>query len=301
MKLRLFTLLLFVVCLPGYAAELMSKHEFARQYIKYATEKYPGIKMKLVDEGEIAVTLPDKKEITAYLDNAYTDYRNAPENLSSILENYVGTILLSNNLADEKFTKQNIFPVIKDELYIRQIQQITKERAKKGKAGAGFVYEKLNEVLYVVYAFDTPKAIRFIHGDDLKEVGVKRSELRDIALHNLKTTFPKLKLEGDPAHVSALVADGTYEASFLLLDDIWTKEQFPVKGELVVYVPTRDFVMITGSKDKEGLRRVLEIMNNPENQWSHAITDTGFVRRKGKWVVFHPDKSLLGELSKPKL
>ena len=67
---------------------------------------------------------------------------------------------------------------------------------------------------------------------------------------------------------------------------MWTKDQFPVKGDIVVYVPSRDTVLITGSEDEEGLSRIKEIISDPENNWSHIVAEVGFIRINDKWEVY---------------
>lgn len=85
-----------------------------------------------------------------------------------------------------------------------------------------------------------------------------------------------------------LVADGTYEASLILFDGIWTKEQFPVKGDIVIYVPSRDLVLITGSEDKANLAKVHDIVYDQDTQWSHIVAETGFIRVGNNWQEFQP-------------
>ena len=86
--------------------------------------------------------------------------------------------------------------------------------------------------------------------------------------------------------MSILVADGTYEASMLLFDDLWNEKNFPVKGDIVVFVPSRDTVIITGSKDKDGISKAKSIVYNPEAQWSHIVAEVGFIRSGNTWKVF---------------
>jgi len=53
--------------------------------------------------------------------------------------------------------------------------------------------------------------------------------------------------------VYMFTAGGNYEASIILLDSLWTKENLPVKGDFVIAIPSRDVLMITGSNDKAGI------------------------------------------------
>jgi uncharacterized protein YtpQ (UPF0354 family) len=123
--------------------------------------------------------------------------------------------------------------------------------------------------------------------EDIANLDVKEEELRDLSMSNLMNAIESLQIKGDPSTISMVVADGTYEASFLIYDALWTKETFPVKGDIVVYVPSRDVVIVTGSEDTDSLETVKGIVHNPENQWPHAVTNVGFTRKENKWVKFH--------------
>ena len=122
--------------------------------------------------------------------------------------------------------------------------------------------------------------------EDIANLGVEPTELRELSLSNLMNTVESLQIKGDPSTISMLVADGIYEASFLIYDALWSKENFPVKGDIVVYVPSRDIVIITGSEDVESLETVREIVHNPDNHWPHPVSNIGFIRKADKWVKF---------------
>jgi len=107
-----------------------------------------------------------------------------------------------------------------------------------------------------------------------------------ISKANLKLAMPEIKIEGDVSYISMLVADGNYEASLLLFDGIWNKKQFPVKGDIVVYVPSRETVLIAGSEDKEALNQIHGIVYDKDTKWPHAVADVGFVRKQNKWVEY---------------
>ena len=53
---------------------------------------------------------------------------------------------------------------------------------------------------------------------------------------------------------------------------------------IVIFVPARDLLLITGSEDKEGLRRAREIVN--DNEWPYLISLHGFVRENDSWARF---------------
>jgi len=287
--MKLYKLILLIstfICHSIFANEIIDENEFIDKYVSVVTNKITGVQFEIISKLEIKFETSNGKEHISYLDNAYIDYKTDPSNIDNILDLYANSLVESLNMNEKSYGKERIFPVIKDHAYIEQVGALLKKKNNNDKFP--FLYEKLNDVLYVLYAFDTPKSIKFLTDDDIVELGVSSNELRNLSKANLKKSIPSIQIDGDPTRISILVADGTYEASFLLFDNLWTKKQFPVQGEIVVYVPSRDLVLITGSKDLESLAKVQNIVYNSNNEWSHIVAEVGFIRTGGKWEVYKP-------------
>ncbi len=273
--------LLILQSLCTYASDLLSPDAFTAHYVKVIEAQYPDIKVTIKEPLAISIAYPDGGTMNSFLDNAYIEYQKDPDNIDTVIVAYASGLDQTRELESAEFTLAEVMPVIKDINYIEQVGEMLKE----ADADNGLVYEPLNEELFVVYVFDTPTSIRFMTQSDLVELGVEQSSLREAALTNLQNVLQHVQLEGDPASLSMLVADGMYEASMLLFDGIWSKQQFPVKGDIVVYVPARDVVLITGSEDMVGLATIQEILFDKQG-FAHPISSSGFVFKSGKWEHF---------------
>lgn len=283
--MKVFAYILMVLfCQASYAGKILSESEFVERYVNAVKDKVDGVKVVVAGNLEVKFESGDGDERVSFLDNAYLTYKNNPESLEDILEQYSGSLKEMFQPVEASFGKERIFPVIKDSEYIRQVEAMVKEKGSKDNFP--FYYERLNKELFVLYVFDTETSMQFISQDDIDKLGIKNKELRHLAKNNLWDSV-QLQLQGNPGAVSMLVADGTYEASFILYDGIWSKEQFPVKGDIVVYIPTRDLVLITGSEDAEGLKQVRSIVYDPKNEWPHMVSDKGFVRKGNDWEVLN--------------
>jgi uncharacterized protein YtpQ (UPF0354 family) len=275
-------LLMILFCQLSIAEELLSEDEFVELYIKAVQKKVVGIKAEKKDQLEVHFENNEGEEQISFLNNAYISYTNSPESLEDIIKQYTGSLEELFQPKEINFGKTQIFPVIKNRDYISQVETMFRE--KGSDAPFPFYFEQLNEELYVLYVFDTETSMRYISQKDIDKLQIKNEELRTLAKENLRSSI-ELQIQGNPASLSMLLAGGNYEASFILYDSLWNKEQFPVKGDIIVYIPSRDLVLVTGSEDAEGLKQVRSIVYDPENEWPHIVSEKGFVRKGDAWEV----------------
>ncbi len=97
--------------------------------------------------------------------------------------------------------------------------------------------------------------------------------------------LPKIEMRriGDILLISA---GGDYEASLLLIDDIWSGGQIKVDGDIVVAVPARDVLLVTGSRNRTGLKKVRELAAKYVAEGRYELTDMLFVYRDGRFSKF---------------
>ena len=132
-----------------------------------------------------------------------------------------------------------------------------------------------------MYAFDSASSIRFASAEDVEALGLEGKELQIRAMDNLLAYLPDIGREGDDS-LSLVVADGNYEASLLLYDELWSRDVFRVAGDIVVFVPARDVLLVTGSEDADGLARARELIDS--NEFAYAISPYAYVRTADGWA-----------------
>lgn len=275
-----------------FAEDVLTEEELADEYIAVIHKKLPGLSVKKTSKLDIEFKTKSGFQQNTNIYNAYLEYKASPEDLSSILDQYSNSFVetlsqLSESESSNSIEIDRIFPVIKDKSYILQISLMMKE--KYGRDEMPFFYTKINDELNLVFALDSENSIRFLTNEEVENLVESNGDLLTLSLKNLKREFSGLNLKGDPSSVSMLVADGNYEASFFLVDGLWSKQTFPVKGDIVVHIPARDTVIITGSQDLQGLETVASIMSQNLNKWSHSITNVGFIRENGAWKIYKPN------------
>ncbi|WP_457618858.1 DUF1444 family protein [Lutibacter sp.] len=250
----------------------MDEKAFTVEFCKYLKSKFQDIKVEYIKELEVRYKIAGKEEITALLYNAYTEYRIDPSEINSIFEKSIVWVNDKN-----KKTMENIVPIIKGKRFYMEIQDL--------KFGKDLYFEKLNEELYIYYAFDNEHHISYVKIEDLKKLEISSNEIRDVAIDNLITLVPQIKrIDFDGFFI--ITANGIYESSLILLDDIWTKENFPVKGDFVIAIPAREVLLITGTQEEKGLKILKEKYLNDDMEYSYFITKEMFVLRNSRWEVY---------------
>lgn len=269
------------VCLTCAAhAEPLTPKAFTDELVRVLAPKMPAGAVSVRGDLDLIIKRTGGGELKISLANSYQDYLRDPARLGEIVSTYVTAV--ATPVTARKVDRSRVVPVIKDRQWIDDTRaQLIKDGATKLP---GHKVEDFNEHLMIVYAEDDPLRTRYLASAE--DVGVAGAELRALAIENLKRILPKITLESHPdAEFSQLSAGGDYDASLLLLDDIWSGGQIKVDGDIVVAIPARNVLLVTGSRSRKGLKAVRAIVAEAM-KGSYRLTDMLFVYRKGKFVKF---------------
>ena len=258
----------------------LSPRDFVRAYRRAMRKHSPDVRVSPRRELEVELRRGDLTH-TAYLDNAFQAYQATPKELNAILDQYTRAAveLLSGATDSDAIVPDRVVPVIKDAAYLDEIRKSLGERGRD--TDLEMYHEKLNDELIVLYALDTEANIRYLTRSEVKELGFP--DLRKRAVENLLALLPDIERHGE-AGLFIIVADGNYEASLILEDSLWTKENFEVKGDFVIAIPSRDVLLIAGTGDAEGVEKLRSTAKSVKEEHPYGMTDDLFVRRNGKWV-----------------
>lgn len=275
---RLLTLL---GCLFGFACatQAMTPLQFTEEFVKALRLASPSIKVLVKTDLELQITNSAGKDSSAFLDNAYKEYLQDPKAIRDVIQRFTVSYLEPRD-DEAKVDRARIVPIIKDRQWLSEIAQSLKNRGANKPIEN--VFEEFNEQLVIVYAEDSPKNIRYLIPKNLEEIGVSRTDLRAIAVSNLRRILPKIEVHKGPV-LSMVTAGGDYEACLLLLNDLWVDGAIQVDGDIVVAIPSRDLLLVTGSKTPDGIAKLRELAIKSLQQSSYRLTDTLFVYRNGRF------------------
>ncbi len=114
-----------------------------------------------------------------------------------------------------------------------------------------------------------------------------RRQLNDLALTNLIRLLPKIEMRAGADKTWLISAGGDYESSLLLLSDLWSGRQIKVDGEIVVAVPAKNALLVTGSHNAAGITRLRKFAAEVAGG-AYDLTKTLFIYRDGKFATFPP-------------
>jgi len=283
---RILAVLVFVCFAGGALAESAAPKAAGDPAARAYTEKVaaglaaklPG-KFTVVGDFRIRRTEPGGGELLMSTANHYSDYKANPANIDKIVDAAVAAIRESKLEGPHKLDAERIVPVIKDRAWLEEYRRaVNVDRTST----VDVLHEDYNDQLVVVYAEDTDNRTRYLAA---AENACNCSNLRARAVANLARLLPKVETK-TIGPISVLTAGGDYEASLLLFDDIWRSGEIKVNGEIVAAVPTKDMLMVTGSKDRKGVKALRELAVKFFAESRYSISQNLFVYRDGRFVKY---------------
>ncbi|HWB37124.1 MAG TPA: DUF1444 family protein [Rugosimonospora sp.] len=137
----------------------------------------------------------------------------------------------------------------------------------------------------VGYTVGPPYGERLVTWDDLDRLDMSRRDLRRAAAGQLDRMLDEVRVHGQPPALM-LSFDGL-ESSLLLSEVFWDELSESVPGELVIGVPARDVVIITGSRSRSGLEKARRAVDRVFfAKGPHLLLPDLLVWRDGDWETF---------------
>lgn len=278
----------------------MEKAEFTERFVAAAGKAYPGMVFKIT--GELAVDYEEKVAASPggkpaggvmYLDNAWTQYLSHREDFDEIIRQRVASIqALSDHVT---CTPDKVMPTLKPLSYIAFAQQMFEKNAAEHPdqpaAQGRMIQEPFAGDVGILYVLDTPQATRTLGIADLKDCGLSVDDFAARSRVNLRAKLAQFEIRSPAGLPGVRVVNGDnyYETSLLLIDEFWTRERFPVKGEIVVAVPARGWLLVADSQDSATVIQLAGIANKANRGEAYPLTANLFRRTAaGSWVVFTP-------------
>jgi uncharacterized protein YtpQ (UPF0354 family) len=264
---------------------VLTPEQFTIEYAEELRRTSPALSVQIVKDLELNISTGDRRSSSAFLNNAYELYKQDPRAKNDVIAKFISGFLES--LAEHAgIDRSRIIPVIKDRPWLAETRNALIKRGAKDLPE--YVSEDFSPDLVILYAEDNPKSIRYFTAEQLEESKIERKDLRKLACENLVRILPKIECGGGGG-LYFLRAGGDDDASLLLVDAIWEKPQMEVEGEVVVAIPTRDLLLVTGTGHAQHLKYVREMAQKAFSEGSYRLTPKLFVYRNGKFSNLDAD------------
>lgn len=257
--------------------QMISEEKFTRLFYDKLSLKVEGLELKELSELKIT-TIQEGEERHHFLNNAYANYKLDPDDLDEILLNFVKS---SASIYEEAkpFEISKVVPIVKDKRYLQGLSDI-----RQGKP-VEEVYESYNSELLIFYALDLEHSINYFNNSDLKKAGYTIDDLRKVALDNLYEIIEPINRNGD-SQFYMIMCGGNYESSLILDENLWNKENFPVDGEIIIGVPSRDLVFVTGTGIKENIKKLEVSIKEVDSNEANLVSNKMFILRESKFEIY---------------
>ncbi|TIQ23003.1 MAG: DUF1444 family protein [Mesorhizobium sp.] len=246
-----------------------------RELVIAALKRQPGVESAIADPSDPAKintrigdtdTASDITNVFGYL-NSYPD-----EDAEAAIDRFARA-LAEAHLA--KAGENNLIAVVRTHQYVDQLTS----------TGMDLLSEPLVGELAIVYMADLPNSMSPVAPKDFP--GRTLSDLRGVALDNVKKWLPKIVSDGELGIVHLYYVDGNtmLSSSLVLLDEFWlsSRPQFP--GDVLFVLPRRDqlFVFDAGnSQAQTAARRMIDVTFE---DGFNLLSDKIFERRNGKLLA----------------
>lgn len=121
---------------------------------------------------------------------------------------------------------------------------------------------------------------------DLEAWGVRRAYARQYAFECLAKWAVDAQVVGQPP--ALMISFGGWESCMLLDDEFWDRLAAQVPGELIVGVPARDVVIITGSGSRLGLEKVRRAVDRLFYAGGRGLLSRDLLVWRRGWEVWLP-------------
>jgi uncharacterized protein YtpQ (UPF0354 family) len=148
-----------------------------------------------------------------------------------------------------------------------------------------YVLEQYLGRVMVGYALGPPFGERLVTWADLSRFATSRRGLRRRAAAYLDAMLSRVRIHGQPP--ALLLSFAGFESSVVLADAFWQDLARAVPGELVIGVPARDVVIVTGSRSPAGLAKARRAVDRVFFAGGpHLLLRELLVRRNGRWDLY---------------
>ncbi|MBV9791078.1 MAG: DUF1444 family protein [Chloroflexi bacterium] len=243
--------------------------------------------VEIISLGDLTLTLRVRgREVVGDLESFFNAYQSAPERVEEVWLALTEALLdqpVDRSEDDLERLLDRVMPMLKPLTLLSEL------RAQKLPL---VVYRPLVGDLMVTYVIDEGQSVVYLNEDHLAKWGVTEPTLHWQALQNLREKswkpYPGMIGSGKGA---LLILNGTdgYDATRLLLTELFADFVARMPGNTVFGVPNRDFLIAFSDADPRVFSQVRAQIEVDAQTQSHPLTDQLLTLVDGQLQLYTPD------------
>ncbi|MGH9826048.1 MAG: DUF1444 family protein, partial [Blastocatellia bacterium] len=232
------------------------------------------------DRDSFRLLLQGERQI--FLNNAHQDYCRAGRRAKSDVLRQYAIVDIPSIPSSWEEASQSLLPVVREGSFFTQG---TLRAQAAGKEAKKMAFRPVASHLAVGLAHDGPKTISYVMHDSLEAWAVSLDDALDHAGERLwKMSNGRFERSSAGFYISPW--RDNYDASRLFLPQLlWNLN---VKGDHIAAIPTRDYLVITGSEDTEGLSAMAQ-MCEQASEMAHAVSGVPVILNGKEWATYWPE------------
>jgi hypothetical protein len=260
---------------------IWSAAEFT-QAAAQALASQPGV--EIVSVGELTLNLRvNGRELTSDLEHFYYLYREAPDDLPAVQAALIEALIdqpPDRSEDDPAILLDRVLPMLKPLALLEQV---------RAQGLPMLVYRPLVGELMISYVIDEGQSVAFINEEHLARWGVSEAALYRRALANLRAR-PWQPHPGQIGNGKAglLIFNGRdgYDATRLLLPELFSAFAASTPGTLVIGVPNRDFLIAFSDADPRVFEKVRAQIDIDLRSQPHPLSSQLLALHDGQLQVY---------------
>jgi uncharacterized protein YtpQ (UPF0354 family) len=261
----------------------VSKSEFRRQFVETLRDEAPQLECTPSEGDELEITISgmgNDDQAVLSLHRAYDEFEQDPLQRDAIFNRFKSLLLQQRQ--DLPLETSNVVPMIKARSWLEDQYARDAEPPAAG-SDAAFWVDDYNDELVVVYA-EHREGFSYRPRGDFAAVGLNPQNIRALALRNLRSRTPRR--EFSPVNGAWLLdAEGAFEASLLLDDEVWKNHRFRDSREVLAAVPERDCLFASTDTTPLGVWNLATLVDHGYRSAQYPISPQLMMRNSGHFTL----------------
>nr|WP_086939977.1 DUF1444 family protein [Thaumasiovibrio occultus] len=269
-------ILLFASLFLSYsatAAELLDEQQFATSVLEELQQRYPDHTLTTGEGLVITVEKADENSVEVSLVDAFAQYSNEEAALAEVIDQ------VETQFAEPKLDVTSLVPLIRTNDFVT---------AQDGEFTAH--HQPLNDDFQILFELNVEGHEGFVTQEEFEPV---KDEALAAAKANMMTVFKdsgvsvKRFNSMGQGTVYELVADEKIAASILLIPEYLQELGLTIRGDMVVFIPSTDRILITGTRNVGALNMLDQVTDQKYRAaGDKALSLHAYVYRGGYWGRF---------------